>query len=241
VGGDVGVTIMRLAARRAWVRIDAPGVVVHVDPAWAKSYQSPLPEMVGRADLVCISHSHKDHWQTHTLPRLMGAGTVLLAPARAARDIRRQTGLEARVVDVGAELEYAGVRVHVVHSYERQGQAGDKCVHPRGEGVGFVLTVAGVRIYHAGDCGLIAELDDLGPSGELGRIDVALLPIGGHGFTMDVDEAAAAARRIRPRLVVPMHELDTSLRRLAELLADEPEIEVCVAGLAWPISVGPAV
>lgn len=39
---------------------------------------------------------------------------------------------------------------------------------------------------------------------KLGKIDVAMLPIGGT-FTMDVDEAVEAALVIKPKIVIPMH------------------------------------
>jgi L-ascorbate metabolism protein UlaG (beta-lactamase superfamily) len=239
VPDDQGVLVTRLAVRRAWVRIDGAGTVVHLDPAWAKSFQPALPQMRGPADLVCISHSHKDHWQTHTLPPLVGPGILVLAPARAARDIERETGIRVRVVEPGEEVAHGAAYVRVVHAYERPGQAGRKSIHPRGEGVGFVVSLAGVRVYHAGDCGLIPELAELGPGGPDGSVDVACLPIGGRGFTMDVAEAAEAARWIRPRLVVPIHELETDPAELAALLAAEPEIAVSTAPLGEAIAVRP--
>ncbi len=39
---------------------------------------------------------------------------------------------------------------------------------------------------------------------ELGKVDAALLPIGGT-FTMDIEEAVEAAIAIQPRVVIPMH------------------------------------
>jgi len=58
--------------------------------------------------------------------------------------------------------------------------------------------MADKRIYHAGDTDFIPEMK------KLGKIDVAMLPIGGI-FTMDVEEAACAALAIKPKIVVPMH------------------------------------
>jgi L-ascorbate metabolism protein UlaG (beta-lactamase superfamily) len=39
---------------------------------------------------------------------------------------------------------------------------------------------------------------------ELGKVDAALLPIGGT-FTMDIEEAVEAAIAIQHRVVIPMH------------------------------------
>ena len=57
------------------------------------------------------------------------------------------------------------------------------------------------------------------------KVDVALLPMGGT-YTMDVGEAAQAARTMRPGMVVPMHNLRTEPEELAKLLANEPQVKV---------------
>jgi L-ascorbate metabolism protein UlaG (beta-lactamase superfamily) len=36
------------------------------------------------------------------------------------------------------------------------------------------------------------------------QLDLAMLPIGGH-YTMGIDDAVRAVKRLRPRWVVPMH------------------------------------
>src|SRR5439155_17248389 len=60
------------------------------------------------------------------------------------------------------------------------------------------------RVYFAGDTDLYAEMDSLGV------VDVALLPVWGWGPTLgpghlDPGRAAIAARRIQPRVAVPIH------------------------------------
>lgn len=71
--------------------------------------------------------------------------------------------------------------------------------------MGYLLEIEGHVIYHAGDTDLIPEMDGLGP------VDVAFLPIGGT-YTMNVEEAAQAALRIQPSLVVPIHHLQANPR-----------------------------
>jgi L-ascorbate metabolism protein UlaG (beta-lactamase superfamily) len=58
--------------------------------------------------------------------------------------------------------------------------------------------VRGERLYHAGDTDVIPEMD------AVHGVDLALLPVSGT-YVMTADEAAEAARRIQPRLAVPMH------------------------------------
>ena len=64
--------------------------------------------------------------------------------------------------------------------------------------VGYDLNVRGERLYHAGDTDVIPEMD------AVAGVDVALLPVSGT-YVMTADEAAEAARRIAPRVAVPMH------------------------------------
>ena len=77
--------------------------------------------------------------------------------------------------------------------------ADGQAFHPRSAGcVGYELNVRGERLYHAGDTDVIPEMDAV-----VGA-DVALLPVSGT-YVMTAKEAAEAARRIQPRVAVPMH------------------------------------
>jgi L-ascorbate metabolism protein UlaG (beta-lactamase superfamily) len=78
--------------------------------------------------------------------------------------------------------------------------------------------IADKTIYHAGDTDLIPEMR------KLGRLDVALLPIGGK-FTMDRGEAVAAAIAINPRIVIPMHRFETDPRKLTDELETRSNIK----------------
>lgn len=46
---------------------------------------------------------------------------------------------------------------------------------------------------------------------ELGVVDVVILPVGGGGYTLDPEGAAAIVRAIDPRVVVPVHYDDSAL------------------------------
>lgn len=59
----------------------------------------------------------------------------------------------------------------------------------------------GVRLCHMGDCG---EMLSDAQVAEMGDIDVLLIPVGGF-YTIDGHEAAALARRIHARTVIPCH------------------------------------
>ncbi len=179
-------------------RIDGPPVV-YLDPY---KLGAGLPP----ADLILITHDHFDHLSEEDLEKVRVPGTVVAGPPEVAAKLG---GVE--VLRAGERQTLAGVSVAAVPAYNT-----NKTFHPKETGkVGFVLTVAGVTYYHAGDTDLIPEMDGLRP-------DVALLPVSGT-YVMTAIEAAEAARRIAPRIAVPMHYgtivgSDADAHELASLL-----------------------
>ncbi len=69
-----------------------------------------------------------------------------------------------------------------------------------GNPAGFLLTLAGKRIYHACDTGLFCDMKLIGEKG----LDVAILPIGDN-FTMGPVDALRADRLLEPKIVIPIH------------------------------------
>ncbi|HQJ09709.1 MAG TPA: MBL fold metallo-hydrolase, partial [Deltaproteobacteria bacterium] len=61
-----------------------------------------------------------------------------------------------RIVKPGDSITEAGVPIEAVPSYNT-----NKKFHPKQAGyVGFIITVDGTRIYHAGDTDLIPEMEN---------------------------------------------------------------------------------
>ena len=46
----------------------------------------------------------------------------------------------------------------------------------------------------------------------VGVVDILILPVGGNGYTLDAVSAAAIARQIEPKVVVPVHYSDKGLK-----------------------------
>lgn len=140
------------------------------------------------ADIVCITHDHYDHCDPAKVNRIRKASTVIVTTRSAAAKLSG----DVQVIEPGDTINVKGVGIEAVHAYNPS-----KPFHPKGSGVGFIITLDGVRIYHAGDTEFVPEMRNI-------KCDVALLPIGGT-YTMDVDQAITAALVIRPKLVIPMH------------------------------------
>jgi L-ascorbate metabolism protein UlaG (beta-lactamase superfamily) len=143
----------------------------------------------GDADIILVSHGHHDHCDVKSIRSLAGEETVVVCPHSCVKKaVGNVTGLGA-----GDVLGVGDVRIEAHSAYNT-----NKPNHPGGMGLGYVVEAAGRRVYFAGDTDLIPEM------GELGGIDVALLPVGGT-YTMNWSEAADAVKAIRPRFAVPMH------------------------------------
>jgi L-ascorbate metabolism protein UlaG (beta-lactamase superfamily) len=122
--------------------------------------------------------------------RVRKPDTVVIAPP----DCVEKLGQGARAIHPGETITVEGVTVEAVPAYNT-----NKDFHPpANRWVGYVVTVGGMRIYHAGDTDFIPEMRNLRD------IDVALLPVGGT-YTMTAREAAEAANTIEPGVAVPFH------------------------------------
>jgi L-ascorbate metabolism protein UlaG (beta-lactamase superfamily) len=91
--------------------------------------------------------------------------------------------------------------------------------HPRGEGNGYVITIAGLKIYVAGDTENTPEMK------KMAGIDVAFLPMN-LPYTMTPAMVADAAQAFRPRILYPYHFGETDTALLLDLMKGVKGVEV---------------
>lgn len=164
----------------------------------ARIYIDPfvLPSDAEKAGIVLVTHDHFDHCDVNNTNKLRTDSTKVYG---AISSIKKLGFGSPMTVDKVAE--HNGVKITTVEAYNtNKFRSPGNPFHPRGLGVGFVIEIAGKKVYHAGDTDNIQEMSDL----QKMNIDVALLPIGGT-YTMTAGEAAEAAKSIRPKFIVPMH------------------------------------
>jgi len=156
--------------------------VIYVDP-------ERLTESLHDATLVCVTHTHGDHYSPSDIARISNPQTLFVGPP----DVVQQYG-SGQTIAPGQTIEFDNVNIIAVPAYNT-----NKPNHPKSRNwVGFIIELGSKRIYVAGDTDLIEEMRSLGD------IDVAFLPAGGT-YTMNAVEAAEATQYIKPELAIPYH------------------------------------
>ena len=147
----------------SWFQIKTKDKIMYIDPAWMRTYFTKypkkiefsgwpdpidgLPEELEKADLIILTHHHKDHCKSVTVNRLKDADTLVVAPKRCIKEL----GKDINVVAPGDELTFGNIILKAVDAYNTEQGSSTRKVHHKGMGVGYLMTVEGKTIYHAGD------------------------------------------------------------------------------------------
>jgi L-ascorbate metabolism protein UlaG (beta-lactamase superfamily) len=190
----------------ALLRLD--GVAILTDPmlrGWLgplhRQGPPPDPKLPELADLVVISHLHRDHLDVPSLRRIPPT-TPVVAPRGAGAWVSRGGIERITEVGVGETVSVEDVELTAVtarHDGYRDGHRGTPI-----EALGYLIRRGGLTVYFAGDTDLFPEMS------ELGQVDVALLPVWGWGPSvgkghLDPERAVRALEMIEPRIAVPIH------------------------------------
>ena len=150
-------------------------------------------------DAVLVSHAHYDHLDLPSLEKL-GKKLPVVLPRGLGGLLRKKRFESVVEVEVGETVRIGSLAIRVVPALHDPGRAP---FGVSGQPVGYV--VEGTQTaYFAGDTDLFEGM------AELGRLDVALVPIWGWGpglgpGHLDPARAAKAVALLRPRVVVPIH------------------------------------
>jgi len=160
--------------------------IIYIDPFQIKGGD--------KADLILITHEHYDHCSIADLHKIIKPETIIITVADCQSKLSGLKIANVTLVRPGDKVNVKGTLIEAVHAYNT-----NKRFHPKqNEWVGFIITINGKRIYHAGDTDAIPEMNSLK------NIDIALVPVSGT-FAMTAEEAANAVNSFRPKVAVPMH------------------------------------
>ena len=223
----------------SWIQIKNTNSVLYVDPAYLKKYYSNhstkieystwpdevdgLPDELPKADIILLTHRHKDHCKNVTVKRLCNQKTFIYGPKKCQKEITEDLTIGRQ----GEFFERNGFVVKTIASYNTIEGCAEKKVHKKGECIGYIITTEGVVLYHPGDSSFINEMVGLKNI----RIDIAFIPIDGV-FTMDIEEAMQASIAISPKKVIPIHDMGKNdpkefkkkLEKCSQIIVDIPKI-----------------
>ncbi|MCS5695850.1 metal-dependent hydrolase [Desulfofundulus thermocisternus] len=150
-------------------------------------------------DIILVTHGHDDHLGD-AIEIAKRSGATIVSVFELASYCSRH-GAKVHGMHIGGSYQFGPVKVKLTPAWHGSGLVKNETAEYLGTPCGFVFTLDGKTIYHAGDTGLFG---DMAMVGRLHPIDLALLPIGDN-FTMGPEDALEAVRLIKPNLVIPMH------------------------------------
>lgn len=162
--------------------------VIYIDPFEIKEGE--------KADIIFVTHEHYDHCSLKDIKKISTLETIIVAPESCKSQL---SGMKVKLINPGEKIDVNGINVEAVPAYNvNKFKAPGEVFHPKEEKkVGYIITIGGVKVYHAGDTDLIQEMKNI-------KVDVALLPVSGT-YVMTAEEAAEATKMLKAELAIPMH------------------------------------
>ena len=190
-------------------------LIIYIDPVRSSGNYDKLP----KADLILVTHEHGDHLDSKLIADLQKNGTMFLCNETSAAKVPG-----AKPMKAGDRQDVKGIVVEAVTAYNIVNErAPGQPFHPKGIGLGYIISIGDKRFYIAGDTENTPEMK------ALKNIDVAFLPMN-LPYTMTPAMVADAAKAFKPGILYPYHFGETNTDEIINLLEDTG-IEVRIRNL----------
>ncbi len=150
------------------------------------------PEDV-KVDAVLVTHGHFDHLGD-AVEISKNNNCPVIGTFELVNYCQTKGAPQGHPMHIGGSFQFPFGRVKLTQAFH--GSTTD--TGPVGNPCGFVVTMDGKSVYHAGDTGLFSDM------ALYSGVDCALLPIGDN-FTMGIEDAIRAVEFIKPKVAIPMH------------------------------------
>ena len=170
------------------IRIESENKIIYIDPF-------KVQDAINDADIICITHSHYDHFSEEDILKVKNTKTKILVTADLLeKAIELGFDKEDIVVVIPNNVyKVLNIEINTIPAYNE-----NKKFHPKENNwVGYILNLENQKVYVVGDTDVTEENKHV-------KCDIALVPIGGT-YTMDYKEAAELVNYIKPKKVIPMH------------------------------------
>ncbi len=189
---------------QAGLLFEKNGLKIMIDPYLSDSVKKVNPANYRRVpvdeklfnikpDIMIFTHNHLDHYDPETAPRFITADTdiTVLAPASVWSEVRK----------IGGNNNYVQFNRHTTWTEGGVKFAAVKAEHSDPTPIGVIIDDGEKKYYVTGDTlyndDIFGDIPD--------DIYAVFLPVNGVGNNMNMTDAAAFCKRIKPKIVVPMH------------------------------------
>ena len=107
------------------------------------------------------------------------------------------------MIDMPGEYEIAGVVIHGIGARGHMDEEGQS------NSIIYTISAGDTKVVILGH--IYPELSD-DQVEQIGRVDVAIVPVGNSGYTMDGIGALKLIKKIEPKLVIPTHYADKAIK-----------------------------
>ena len=206
-GGDLEITFIG----HGTLMFGFGGKIIHIDPVSQYADYAKLP----KADLILITHEHKDHLDDKAIAPIRTDKTTVVLTETCAKQL---TG--GIVMKNGDVKTVEGLKIEALPAYNLVNMRSPGTpYHPKGIGNSYIITFGDKRVYIGGDTENTPEIK------ALTGIDIAFLPMN-LPYTMMPEMVADAVKAFKPKILYPYHFGETDTSKLTALLKDAKEIDV---------------